>query len=243
MPEIFINYRSGDCKDTAVAVEQNLSARFGSHRVFRAAKSIRPGENYRSGLASASSGARVLLALIGPNWLDARDRNGNRALDDKDDWVRKEILNALASGARIIPILCGRKMDRLPVGKLPPELAPLADLQSLTYDAGSAEADLDRIAAHLVTLVPGLVDRTTPDAPAEAGVANTVSGPVGGNSVQLRDMTGGSITTINGQTGPVSAGQGDQHIFYGDGTNYIAGKNSGGIHQTFGAERDRNEQR
>jgi TIR domain-containing protein len=244
VPEIFINYRSSDCKDAAVAIEQNLSARFGSDQVFRAAKSIRPGENYRTGLATASSGVRVLLALIGPNWLDARDRNGDRALDNEDDWTRKGILNAMESGARVIPILCGRKMDRLSVADLPPDLAPLADLQSLTYDTGSADADMARIAAELVDLVPGLVDRTAQAAPEGGGPTNSNSGQAG-TVVQGRDMTNGPITTttFNGPTGPVSTGSGNQNLFYGNGTSYVEGNVSGGIRQTVGKKQERNERR
>ncbi|PKW15390.1 toll/interleukin-1 receptor domain-containing protein [Saccharopolyspora spinosa] len=244
MPEIFINYRTGDCEHAAVAIEQNLSARFGRERVFRASKSIRPGDNYRTGLSTASSSARVLLVLIGPKWLDARDRDGNPALNNKDDWTRKEILNAMRSGARIIPILCGRKLPRLVAADLPRALAPLADLQSLTYDTGSAEAGLDRIAAELVDLVPGLVDRTA-KAPSTGGVHYTNGGPVNGNITQLRDMSGGSITNtaFNGPTGPVSTDGGDQHISYGDGATHVTGNKIGGIRHKFGSKRERGEDR
>ncbi|MGW5644483.1 toll/interleukin-1 receptor domain-containing protein [Saccharopolyspora sp. NPDC003752] len=244
MPEIFINYRTGDCEHAAVAIEQYLSARFGRERVFRASKSIRPGQNFRTELSTASSSARVLLALIGPKWLDARDRDGNPALENKDDWTRKEILNAMRSGARIIPILCGRKLPRLVPADLPRALTSLADLQSLTYDTGSAGDDLDRIAAELLDLVPDLPDRWA-KAPSSNGVHNAITGNVSGNAIQLRDLHGGSIntTTFNGPTGPVSSGEGDQNIFYGDGTNYIAGKNTGGIHQKFGSKRERGEDR
>jgi hypothetical protein len=37
----------------------------------------------------------VLLAVIGPNWLDARDEHGNRRLDNPNDFVRIEIAAAL----------------------------------------------------------------------------------------------------------------------------------------------------
>ena len=35
---------------------------------------------------------KVMLAIIGPQWADARDENtGSRRLDNPDDWVRLEI--------------------------------------------------------------------------------------------------------------------------------------------------------
>ncbi|MCI2418346.1 toll/interleukin-1 receptor domain-containing protein [Saccharopolyspora sp. K220] len=244
MPEIFINYRTGDCEQTAVTIEHDLSRRFGRQRVFRASKSIRPGDNYRDGLSAASTGTRVLLALIGPNWLNARDHNGNLALTNENDWTRKEILNAMRTGARIIPILCGRKMPRLSAASLPADLAPLADLQSLTYDTGNAEADLNRIAAELADLVPGLVDRTAKPISDRGTVVNSNTGTVGGNLNQVGELHGPlNMTTFHGSTGPVSTGPGDQQVFYGDGNNYVAGRNSGGIHQNFEAKRERDEKR
>ncbi|MER7076869.1 TIR domain-containing protein [Saccharopolyspora kobensis] len=241
MPEIFVNYRTGDCEETAVAIEQGLSTRFGSERIFRASKSIRPGENYQTRLATASAAARALLVLIGPGWLDARDENGNPKLADENDWTRKEILNARESGARIIPILCGRKTDRLSAAKLPAELRFLADLQSIVYDTGSAEADMDKIAAHLAELVPGLDFRKTPRSRAE----NSITGTNSGNAVQTQEMNNGTITfnstEFHGSTGPVSTGSGNLNIFHGDGTNYVQGDNLGGIHQNFGAKRKRKD--
>jgi TIR domain-containing protein len=244
VPEIFINYRTGDCEQTAVTIEHDLSRRFGRQRVFRASRSILPGDNYRDGLSAASSGARVLLALIGPNWLNARDHNGNPALTNENDWTRKEILNAMRTGARIIPILCGRTTSRLSAASLPTALSRLADFQYLRYDTGNAEADLNRIAAHLVDLVPGLVDQTARPNPAEGSVENSNSGTVHGSLNQVGEVHGPiNMTSFHGPTGPVSTGSGDQQILNGDGNNYIAGKNSGGIHQNFGTKRERDEER
>ncbi|MGP4019268.1 toll/interleukin-1 receptor domain-containing protein [Saccharopolyspora sp. 5N708] len=243
MPEIFINYRTGDCEQAAVTIEHDLSRRFGRERVFRASKSIRPGDNFRDGLSAASSGSRVLLALIGPNWLTARDHNGNLALANENDWTRVEILNAMRSGARIIPILCGRTMPRLSAASMPSALARLADLQSLRYDTGNAEADLNRLAAELVDFVPGLVDRTAEQTEEPSGVVNSNSGTVHGSLTQLRDQYGGFTATFHGPTGPVSTGSGDQQVVYGDGNAYIDGKNSDGINQSFGTKREPEEDR
>ncbi|MDA3647043.1 TIR domain-containing protein [Saccharopolyspora indica] len=245
MPEIFVNYRTGDCEETAVAIEQGLSIRFGSERIFRASKSIRPGENYQTRLATASAAARALLVLIGPKWLDARDENGNLKLADENDWTRKEILNARESGARIIPVLCGRKTDRLSAAKLPAELRFLADLQSIIYDTGSAEADMDKIAAHLADLVPGLELRKSAGEAQSAGHAHNAVIGNHGNALQMRDVSGGTFnfnsTTLHGPTGPTATGDGKLNVFNGDVTNYVEGNNLGGINQSFGAKRERGD--
>src|SRR6516162_7928694 len=50
--------------------------------------------------------ATIMLAIIGPNWVDARDeKTGNRRIDDPEDWVRVEIERALAQKIPVIPVL------------------------------------------------------------------------------------------------------------------------------------------
>src|SRR5207249_463646 len=103
-------------------------------------------------------------------------------------------------------------------------------------------------AKHLVELVAGLVDRTT-GGPADPGhTRNQLSGTVPGMAIQTRDFqqSGGAIgeTIIHNAHGPVHSGDGAQHnqyhspTFHGDGSNYITGKNTGGIHQSFGRTSD-----
>ena len=45
----------------------------------------------------------VFLAVIGPNWLDAKDDDGRRRFDNPDDFVAIEIAAALARNIRVIP--------------------------------------------------------------------------------------------------------------------------------------------
>src|SRR5262249_42420918 len=60
----------------------------------------------------------VFLAVIGPNWLDAKDDSGRRRFDNPDDFVTIEIAAALARNIRVIPVLVDGartpKADRLP---------------------------------------------------------------------------------------------------------------------------------
>lgn len=242
-PDIFINYRAGDGEQAAALIERDLSRRFGSERVFRAGKSIRPGEDYRHVLSAASSAARVLLAIIGPKWLSLDGDNGTSGLHDEENWTRKEILNAFDHRAHVIPIILGRERKYLSTMKLPAELAQLANVQAIALDINDPEPGLTKIAKILVELVPGLTDRTV-ERSADAGhTRNQLSGTVSGVSIQAQDFqqSGGAIgrTVINTVHGPVQTG-GPQYndfsrpVFHGDGTTYIAGKNTGDIHQTFG---------
>ena len=108
MPDIFINYRTGDEEANANLIDNELSRRFGSKQVFRASKSIPLGENYVRKLLAAVRDSEVLLVVIGPRWLTAVDEQGRNRLHNEADWTRKEILEAFEHSVRVIPVLVGR---------------------------------------------------------------------------------------------------------------------------------------
>ena len=136
MAEVFINYRTGDGDEAAGLIEQDLAQRFGKEHIFKASRDIRPGEAYPQALLTAVRHSWVLLAIMGPDWPAAPQ------LRDADDWVRREILEAYASGGHVIPVLKGRKTDRLHPAVLPPDMAWLAEVQSLRLDTHDSQADL-----------------------------------------------------------------------------------------------------
>ena len=86
----------------------------------------------------------VLLALIGDQWLTTTDANGQRRIDDPDDFVRLEIQAALTRNVLIIPILVdGAKMPR--AEDLPAGLAGLARRQALELSPNRFEYDTNRL--------------------------------------------------------------------------------------------------
>jgi hypothetical protein len=56
---------------------------------------IPPGVNFHKVLREAVPRCDVLLAVIGPNWLNVRDEEGSRRLDNPNDFLRIEIATAL----------------------------------------------------------------------------------------------------------------------------------------------------
>lgn len=156
MPAIFINYRTGDEEATATLIEQDLSRRFGSNQVFRSSKSIHPGDDFSQEILAAIRHSHVLLAVIGPGWLTAPDGRGGRALDQENDWVRREIREAFACHVRIIPVLVGRRTDALNAAALPPPLRLLANCQYIRFSHRNADADLNHLATKLTSLIPSL---------------------------------------------------------------------------------------
>ncbi|MET9108221.1 toll/interleukin-1 receptor domain-containing protein [Streptomyces zhihengii] len=247
MSDVFINYRTGDGEKTAALIDQELSRRFGSDRIFRASKSIAPGRAYPQELLTGLRRSAVLLAVIGPDWTNFQTR-----LSDPEDWVRKEIVEAFACELPVVPVLDGRKTERLSSTDLPAELGRLAEIQSVLFSTQDAEAGLKRLGDVVADLVPGLrdLDRDTARPSAPEGVINSIR-DVSGTAVQSRDFTGDvGGTVVKGSHGPVHTGHGgiyqnSRHVtggrhFSGDGMTYFEGDHHGDIRHRIGGS-DRHE--
>ena len=127
---VFISYRRQETAWPARQLYELLAGEFGADKIFKDVDNIAPGEDFVDRLTSAVSACEVLLALIGPQWLDLRDAEGNRRIDDPHDFVRLELAAALQRGVRVIPILVdGARMPA--ANTLPPELAPLTRRQAV----------------------------------------------------------------------------------------------------------------
>ena len=101
---IFINYRRSDTSAEAQNLHLVLSKAFGKNAVFLDVHDIRAGSNWVEVLNQSGSDARVLLVLIGDEWMQA-DEHGQVRLFDKNDWVRKEIESGLDQKLIAIPVL------------------------------------------------------------------------------------------------------------------------------------------
>jgi hypothetical protein len=95
----------------------------------------------------------ALLALIGPDWLNAKDDNGRRRLDDPNDWVRLEIARALKRGIPVIPVLISGA--RLPHKEsLPDDIANLLDHQAATVTTTGFRHEMAGLARDVRNLSP-----------------------------------------------------------------------------------------
>jgi hypothetical protein len=130
-------------------------------------------------------------------------------LRNEDDWVRREILEAYAHGIRVIPILKGRKTERLNAVNLPAELARLAEVQYLRLDTRDNEADLRHIGDELADLVPSLKEADRAEQPAAPdGVRNSANDIRG--TVAQGHTVGDVGTIIKGNSGGTfHTGKGD----------------------------------
>jgi hypothetical protein len=102
-----------------------LEAELGRDRLFLdVAGYIKPGDDFEKVIAERISECDVLLAIIGPRWLDMRDKDGHRRLDEPLDFVRLEIKSAIEQRKRVIPVLVNNAS--IPeTRELPDELTPL----------------------------------------------------------------------------------------------------------------------
>jgi pimeloyl-ACP methyl ester carboxylesterase len=141
---IFISYRRDDSGGHAGRILDRLTGEFGHQRLFFDVDSIPLGTNFPKMLREEVAKCGVLLAMIGPNWLDARNESGKRRLLDPDDFVRVEIAAALQRDIPVIPVLLdGAKIPK--INKLPDELKELGSRNGIEVRHASFHSDMQRL--------------------------------------------------------------------------------------------------
>jgi TIR domain len=151
---IFISYRRDDSRGYAGRLQGDLSRRYSEEHVFRDIE-IPPGADFGEYITSLVDKCNVVLAIIGPGWLDARDREGERRLDDPQDWVRLEIERALArDGVEVIPVLVdGARLP--PREELPESMLALRRRNAFEISDRRWDYDVDQLGKHLDRLLRG----------------------------------------------------------------------------------------
>jgi hypothetical protein len=102
---VFLSYRADDSVHATSAIYDALVVHFGRSSVFRDRDSMGLGTLYPGQIRDALQRCDVLLAVIGPHWLDARDAAGRRRIKQPDDWVRRELRTAFERPIRVAPLL------------------------------------------------------------------------------------------------------------------------------------------
>jgi hypothetical protein len=121
-----------------------LDGELGRDLVFMDVDAIPLGTNFSKVLHEEVAKCSVLLAVIGPNWLDARDEHGNRRLDNPNDFVRIEIAAALQRNIPVIPILLeGARIPK--ADELPEDLKELALRNGMEIRHASFQDDMNRL--------------------------------------------------------------------------------------------------
>jgi formylglycine-generating enzyme required for sulfatase activity len=149
--KIFINYRRDDSAPHALNVAQYFENKFGKSNIFIDIDRLWAGLKFKTVLEDKLAQCKVMLAIIGPNWVDARDGEGSRRLDNPEDWVRLEIERALARNIPVIPVLvAGATLPSK--SDLPRSLQPLIEHQCATVTTNGFRYEMAGLARDVAYL-------------------------------------------------------------------------------------------
>jgi hypothetical protein len=157
---VFISYRTSDGADKATALARDLDALFGQEQIFLDKDDLPAGSRWRDEIARTLHSSPILLVLVTPNYLGARDSNGKRYIERDDDPVRDELAAGLAANAHVIPLMCDGVSETPSAAVLPAPFDQLAERTWRRLRAYDWREDLARLGDDLSAL--GLVPRTTP---------------------------------------------------------------------------------
>src|SRR5271165_4018575 len=142
--QIFISYRRDDASHPAGRLYDHLAQKYPRSRIFMDIDNLDPGEDFAEAIEKSVGSCDILIAVIGRHWLDASDPDGNRRLDNPDDFVRLEISTALKRSIRVMPVLVdGAVMPRSP--QLPEDLQAIVRRQAVELSHNRFATDSERI--------------------------------------------------------------------------------------------------
>ena len=226
MAEVFVSYRRADAPLVTALLTEKLTSAFGRECVFRDADDLIPGRPWAEGLTEALAASSVLVAVIGPAWMDAPaqdDSGSGGALDRPDDWVRREIVTAFDRNIPVVPVLLD-ETPRPPADRLPEDLQPLTRIEDMRIRHRDLRGDLDRLLDTLVTHVPSLATRKAVSAARSPKVLLTVpqylrsyalpgsDSPLMGRARTLTDLRAHLASRSSGLRAPVVIIDGDAGI-------------------------------
>lgn len=106
MPRIFISYRRADSVTIVGRIYDHLENYFGSDEAFKDVDDIPVGQDFRDVLNDALNECEIMLVIIGKQWVNITDDDGNKRLDNPSDWVRLEVEAGLSNKEiTVIPVL------------------------------------------------------------------------------------------------------------------------------------------
>jgi TIR domain len=141
---VFVSYRRSDVGGHAGRLSDALIDRLGRDKVFHDVSAIAAGRDFTIEIDAALASSDAVLAVIGPGWLSATTPDGQLRLFQPDDFVRSELVAALATDTPVVPVLVGGASmptaDQLPV-----ELSRLAQRQAVVIRDEAFHGDVERL--------------------------------------------------------------------------------------------------
>lgn len=188
MSGLFINYRREDSAPYAGRLYDFLRKTFADRTVFMDIDAIDPGEDFVEAIDRTLLSSGIVLAVIGPSWLEVRDRHGNPRIANPDDYVYRELEAAIRTGARIIPILVGGaampRTDALPV-----PLQPISRRQAIELSDTRFTSDSERLAEAISRALAAGSNATLQAAREPRRIARETRGSSSGDEVSSDSLT------------------------------------------------------
>jgi tetratricopeptide (TPR) repeat protein len=154
MAKIFISYRRDDSAGTAGRLHDRLAQTFGKTNLFIDVDNMPAGVDFVEYLGTQVANCEIFLCAVGPNWLNARDEEGRRRLDQPDDYVRIEIAEALKRDIPVIPVLVdGARVPK--ARELPDSIALLTRRQAVEVRNSQFGRDADSLTQKIREVLKG----------------------------------------------------------------------------------------
>lgn len=148
--KIFLSYRHDDNYDFIAHVADRFALHFGSDNVFFDNISLRMLENWSHRIQDSIENCDVLIAIIGPHWLDLLEKNlhKNRKSAGIKDYVTHEIHTALKLGKPVAALLVKDVAPPNP-GDLPEQIVSILEIQVGRIHPEHFQTDIEIIIRHI----------------------------------------------------------------------------------------------
>jgi len=142
---IFISYRRrGESTGYTGRLADRLKRAFGEDEYFRDLEDIKAGLDFGQVIERHLACCKVVLVIIGMDWLTLADASGRSRLSDPGDWVRLEVEGALKRDLLVLPILVGGAT--MPgADQLPETMRALARRQAVDLSDSRWDYDVEQL--------------------------------------------------------------------------------------------------
>jgi len=155
---VFISYRRSESQHATGRLFSRMAPRYlAEAEIFMDVEAIAAGADFTAALDRSLKGCKVCLVMIGPRWLTETNADGSRRIDNPNDFVRQEVIAALARNITVIPVLIDNARMPTP-GELPEPLKPLAARNALAINHERFDEDADALAAKVLGALGRSID-------------------------------------------------------------------------------------
>jgi len=176
--KIFINYRRAESLKDARHLAKLIDTGPFRGRIFIDLKGLDGAPDWLHELERQVASSDAMISIICRDWVEVRDGDGKRRIDNDKDFVRFELAEAFRRNIPVIPVLVDGA--RMPKGsELPDNLLYLTRPQAELLRAESFDADCVKIAKRVQAEIAARRKRGVPGWAAAAVAFGALTGGIG----------------------------------------------------------------